>query len=91
MYGIRDDEWYKPREIADVLKMSKRWVLREIERGTLPAIRLGRERRVLGRDLRQHIMGARGCNDGDTTGGDGAEDDAGDEVVLQRVTPDRRT
>jgi excisionase family DNA binding protein len=48
---IEADRVYKVAEIATLLKTSDHVIRRQIRRGLLPAVRIGREYRVLGSAL----------------------------------------
>ena len=52
---IKDDQVYKPRDVADVLRVSEVTVARAIRNGKLSAFRVGGQWRILGSDLSQYI------------------------------------
>jgi excisionase family DNA binding protein len=53
--GFVGDQWYSPREVGARLGVSRRWVNLIIARGDLPAVELGRTRRVLGADVNRYL------------------------------------
>lgn len=53
--SIEEAEFYTPVEVAVAVRLSKMTVYREIQRGNLPAIRIGRSFRILGKNVLQWI------------------------------------
>lgn len=59
MTDLIAEKRFSPSDVATILGMSKRWVLKQIEAGRLPAERYGREWRVIESDLRAFIAARR--------------------------------
>ena len=55
MEEINPREYYGPIELAKYLKVQPRTIQREVERGNLPAIRIGRQIRFTGKSILEYI------------------------------------
>ena len=55
MEKINPKRYYTPKEMAEYLKVQTRTITREVERGNLQGLRVGRQIRFLGESILEYI------------------------------------